>query len=171
MSVSLAWLATGEGSMRRGEYEIGEGHGVTSDTGLDQDEYALVPRYNVEVSAGGGALVEAEAVIGTMAFKREWLRRMGFEVAKLVLVTAKGDSMAPTICDGDILLVDLRQAEIVDGAIHVIRKDDHVLTKRLQLGNNDLVIVRSDNSIYSALETKIGELNVIGRVVWRGGRM
>lgn len=138
---------------------------------LDQDEYALIPRYAVEVSAGGGSLVDNEVMIGTMAFKREWLRRMGFEVGRLVLVTARGDSMEPTVSDGDLLLVDMRQAEIVDGAIHVIRSNDHILVKRLQMGMTGQVIVRSDNPRYSPMESTRDALQVVGRVVWRGGRM
>ena len=110
-------------------------------------------------------------VIGTMAFKREWLRRMGFEVKKLVLVTARGDSMVPTFADGDLLLVDLRQTDIVDGGVHILRNDGHLLAKRLQVCMGDQVIVRSDNNIYSAFDTKRDQLNVVGRVVWRGGRM
>lgn len=161
-NVRVEWLATGEGPKKRGEVE---------DSGLDLDVFALVPRYDVEVSAGGGTLVDGEAVIGAMAFKREWLKRMGLELQKLALVTTKGDSMEPTLIDGDIVLVDLRQTDITDGAIHVLRNDNGVLVKRLQLALNDQVIVRSDNKIYSALETTRDKLNVGGRVVWRGGRM
>ena len=161
-NVRVEWLATGEGPMKRGEAE---------GSGLDLEMFALVPRYDVEVSAGGGTLIEGEAVIGAMAFKREWLKRMGLELQKLALVTAKGDSMEPTLIDGDMVLVDLRQTDIVDGAIHVLRSDSGVLVKRLQLGLDNQVIVRSDNKIYSALETTRDKLNVVGRVVWRGGRM
>ena len=161
-NVRVEWLATGEGPMKRGEAE---------GSGLDLEVFALVPRYDVEVSAGGGALVEGEAVIGAMAFKREWLKRMGLELLKLALVTVKGDSMDPTLADGDVVLVDLRQTDITDGAIHVLRSDSGVLIKRLQLGLDNQVIVRSDNKIYSALETTRDKLNVVGRVVWRGGRM
>lgn len=167
---SIDWLLTGEGPMKRGE-EVREHYPVYDSSDLDQDEYALIPRYNVEVSAGGGALVDGEVQIGTMAFKREWLRRMGYEVGKLALVTARGDSMEPTVCDGDLLLVDMRQAEIVDGAIHVIRINDHLLAKRLQIGLTGQVIVRSDNVRYSPMESTRDALQVVGRVVWRGGRM
>lgn len=96
---------------------------------------------------------------------------MGFEVGKLVLVTALGDSIEPTVSDGDLLLVDMRQAEIVDGAIHVVRINDHLLAKRLQMGLEGQVIVRSDNARYSPMESTRDALQVVGRVVWRGGKM
>jgi phage repressor protein C with HTH and peptisase S24 domain len=158
---SIDWLVAGRGPMKRAE----------GGAGLDLEEYALVPRYNVEVSAGGGAIVEGEAVIGTMAFRREWLKRMGLELPKLAIVTVQGDSMEPTLIEGDVVLIDLRKTDIIDGAIHVLRNDGQPIIKRLQLGLADQVIIRSDNKIYSALETTRDKLNVVGRVVWRGGRM
>lgn len=141
-------------------------------SGIFPDEYALVPRYDVEVSAGHGSLIEEDSQpIESLAFRRVWLKRMGLVAAKLALVTAKGDSMEPTLADGDLLLIDLRQTSIVDGAIHVLRNNGNVLVKRLQRGLGDQIIVTSDNTIYRELETTADQLNVVGRVIWRGGRM
>lgn len=165
--VDLLWLATGKGGM-----EPGAGQAVPKgEETIPFDEFVLVPRYNVEVSAGGGALVDGEEVVGQMAFRKDWVRKMGLRAKDLVLVTAKGDSMEPTLSDGDILLVDLGQTDIVDGAIHVIRNDGHLLAKRLQLAFNDKVIVRSDNTIYRELEIDRADLKVVGRAVWGGGKM
>lgn len=136
------------------------------------EEYSLVPRYDVEVSAGGGSMVEDDRQpIESLAFRSAWLKRMGLVAAKLALVTTKGDSMEPTLADGDLLLIDLRQTVIVDGAIHVLRNNGDLLVKRLQRGLGDQVIVSSDNTIYRELETTVEKLNVVGRVIWRGGRM
>lgn len=136
------------------------------------EEYSLVPRYAVEVSAGHGSFLENdERPYESMAFRRQWVKRMGLTVDRLAVVTARGDSMEPTVADGDVLLVDLRQTGIVDGAIHVLRNNGDVLVKRLQRGFGDQVIVRSDNTIYRELEATVDQLNVVGRVVWRGGRM
>lgn len=162
--VTVSWLATGEGGMHPEDIHAG--------LVLDQDEYALVPRYDVQVSAGHGSLVENDSQpVESMAFRRDWIRKMGLSVSHLALVTARGDSMEPTLADGDLLLVDLRQSAITDGAIHVLRNDGNILVKRLQRGLGDQVIVLSDNKIYGALETTEAALNVVGRVFWRGGRM
>ncbi len=138
---------------------------------LDPAEYALVPLYDVRVSAGAGAFVESEEVVQNLAFRRVWLKKMGLEASKLALVSACGDSMEPTFSDGDLLLVDLRKVELKDGAIHVIRNNDHLLVKRMQVGLGDAVIIVSDNSRYRPLKTRRDCLDVIGRVVWRGGQM
>lgn len=176
--VSVEWLATGEGPMRRDEAMGGIREADTvwrsgaASADLDLDEYVLVPRYAIEVSAGGGSLVENDMQpFESMAFRRNWVKRMGLDVNRLAVVTTRGDSMEPTLSDGDIVLVDMRQTTIVDGAIHVLRNNGDVLVKRLQRGFGDQVIVRSDNRIYRELEAAVDELNVVGRVVWRGGRM
>ncbi|MDT8422090.1 MAG: helix-turn-helix transcriptional regulator [Desulfuromonadales bacterium] len=164
--VSIDWLLTGEGPMRRDEQP------VAATAGLDQDEFALVPRYAVEVSAGGGSVLEDDGKpFELLAFRRAWLKKLGLIVERLALVTARGDSMEPTLADGDVLLIDIHQVNIVDGAIHVLRNNGGLLIKRLQLGLGGQVIVRSDNPIYSALETTRDQLDVVGLVVWRGGLM
>lgn len=166
--VRASWLATGEGPMRPGEAKVQD---AQTDGNLDQDEYSLVPRYNVEVSAGHGAWPDREQVVEKMAFRRSWLQRLGLRVDSLVLVTARGDSMEPTFHDGDLLLVDLDQKQIIDGGISVIRSEETLLAKRMQVGFGDQVIVRSDNQIYHPLEISKDKLNIVGRVVWRGGKM
>lgn len=138
---------------------------------LDPAEYALVPLYDVRVSAGSGTFADSEEVVQNLAFRRVWLKKMGLEASKLALVTACGDSMEPTFSDGDLLLVDLRKIDLKDGAIHVIRNNDHLLVKRMQVGLGDAVIIVSDNSRYRPLKTSRDRLDVIGRVVWRGGQM
>jgi len=174
----MAWLATGEGAMLadpRGHSHSGEENltwGNLAEGVVLSGEYALVPRYDVEVSAGHGSFLENdEKPYESMAFRRQWVKRMGLIVDKLAVVTARGDSMEPTVADGDVLLVDLSQKGIIDGAIHVLRNNGDVLVKRLQRGFGDQVIVSSDNKTYRELETTVDVLNVVGRVVWRGGRM
>ncbi|GAB4554659.1 MAG: hypothetical protein Tsb0017_07030 [Geothermobacteraceae bacterium] len=139
--------------------------------GRDLDEYALVPRYAVEVSAGHGAWPDQEDVVERLAFKRSWLVKLGLKERNLVLVTARGDSMEPTFYDGDLLLVDVSQTGIVDGGVSVIRTDGLLLAKRLQAGFGDQVTVISDNARYKDIQTTKDQLNIVGRVVWRGGKV
>ena len=155
--------------MRLGELDGPTPH--QADGSLDQDEYDLVQRYNVEVSAGHGAWPDQERVVESMAFRRSWLHKLGLQTKNLVLVTARGDSMEPTFYDGDLLLIDLSQKNVVDGGISVIRNDGLLLAKRFQAGIGEQVFIRSDNPRYVSLEISKEKLNIVGRVVWRGGKM
>ncbi len=161
--VSLQWLATGEGPMRPGEKQ-----------GETDDEFALVPLYDVEVSAGHGAQIDQEQVKAQIAFRRDWLAQNGFNFNSLVSLTARGDSMEPTLKDGDLLLVDTSQKDVVEDGIYVLRLNNHLLAKRLQRLTDGTIIIKSDNPAYES-ETVPKDaaeaLHVIGRVVWTGRKI
>lgn len=139
---------------------------------LDSGDLVLVPSYGVEASAGNGAPVNDEHVIGRFAFKRSWLARKGLNPQHLAVVTARGDSMEPTVRDGDILLVDRNVTRISADGIYLIERDNELYCKRLQRLFDGGVTIMSDNPRYEAQQLA-GEaadaLNVTGRVIWIGG--
>lgn len=174
--VRLAWLASGEEPMVWGEVAAVSERTTRYEDAKDlQKEYVLVPRYNVRVSAGGGALVESEQVVDHLAFKSGWIRStMHMNPADLLLISAIGDSMYPTIREGDLLLVDKSQREVRDDAIYVMRLDNTLIAKRLQKLYNGSIQIKSDNKAYDAQlvpHDRVGMLYLIGRVVWVGGRV
>ena len=78
--------------------------------------------------------------------------------------------MEPTLRDGDEILVDRRPGPLRDG-VHVVRLDDAVLVKRIDTGRSGKIVLISDNTAYSPVELEAGEVDVLGRVVWKSGRM
>jgi phage repressor protein C with HTH and peptisase S24 domain len=138
------------------------------------DEYALVPMYLVEVSAGHGATVESERAVARLAFRRDWLDEIGVRANEIATVMASGDSMEPTIRDGDVLLVDTAHRQVVKDAIYVVRQDSLLFVKRLQRLYDGSLRISSDNQAYAS-ETvpkrDLDWLEIIGRVVWSGGRL
>lgn len=133
-------------------------------------EYQLVPRSSARPSAGHGMVVESEQIVDYMAFKREWLQRvLGISHQDIVLVEVRGDSMAGTLDDGDLVLVDMRQNRLDTSAVFVIRVGDALLVKRVQRKLNGSVVIKSDNQAYEP-ETLEGDqltnLKIMGRVVW-----
>lgn len=133
----------------------------------------LVPKLSVGASAGPGALMEVEALAGQIGFDDKWLKKLGCDPAQLSLIRVSGDSMAPTLLDGDDIMVDRGAATrpLRDG-IHVIRFDDVLMVKRLSPGHSERVAVLSDNPAYPNWPDMAGsELTIIGRVVWTGRRL
>lgn len=172
----LGWLASGEGPMKLDDaHQVTENHLHYADAADLEKEYVLVPRYNVKVSAGGGSLVENEQIVDHLAFKSVWIRTvMHLNPANLLLVSAMGDSMYPTIRQGDMLLVDKGQQEVRDDAIYVLQYDGILVAKRLQKLYDGSVQIKSDNKVYDTQLVpfdRVDRLNVIGRVVWCGGKM
>jgi phage repressor protein C with HTH and peptisase S24 domain len=133
-------------------------------------DWVDVPRLAVGASAGPGALPDGEEVFGTIRFSPRWLRSMGLRPEMLSAIVVSGDSMEPVLRDGDEILVDRDWRPLRDG-IHVVRLDDTVLVKRLESGRAGRIALLSDNPAYRPIECALEEIEVIGRVVWKGGRI
>jgi len=136
------------------------------------DSWALLPVYDTRASAGPGAEIDSETVIYRIAFREEWVRSVTqAPMADLAVIAVDGDSMEPTLRQGDTVLVDFGQKrpQRKDG-IYVIRTDGGLQVKRLQfeLASASLAIL-SDNKAYEPQHgVKPDDLAVVGRVIWLG---
>lgn len=145
------------------------------ETSTPDVEYVYVPRHAVQTSAGSGAVVNDESIVDSLAFKRDWIvRALGLDPARLALIDVAGDSMTPTISNGDLILLDTRPMTHRAEGIYVISHDNALLVKRLRVRLNGDVEIISDNPRYGS-ETITGEqltrLRIVGRVVWQGRRV
>jgi phage repressor protein C with HTH and peptisase S24 domain len=111
-----------------------------------------------------------EQPIGAFRFSSRWLRGQGFDPAMLSAIVVAGDSMEPTLRDGDEILVDRAQRPLRDG-VHVVRVDDALLVKRIDTSRPGVLTLMSDNPSYRPLELPPPDVQVIGRVVWKSGRL
>lgn len=161
---SIEWLATGND----GVFVVQEGAPGYSSSELFLEEFALIPGYRVQVSAGHGTLTQGEMEpCRHLAFRRKWLQWRGFAEKELAIVWAKGDSMEPTIANNDTLVVHLGRTHPVDGHIYVVRNDDQLWVKRLQVLPSAWLLL-SDNKHYEPIKVPKDEqhnFDVIGQVV------
>ena len=156
--VSVSWLITGRDEP---EARVEE---TVSDT-------VSIPYLDVRAAAGAGATGNSEAAIGSVSFPRAFLRSLGVNPANLRVLTARGDSMLPTISDGDPLVVDVSASRIGGAAIYVLVRDGEVIVKRAERRLNGSILVTSDNDRYPPEEINDASgiaLNVAGRVIWHG---
>lgn len=140
---------------------------------LDLDAYVKVPRYNVHVSAGNGAIVyDVEEKEKPQTFRRQWVEQQGWQESELMNIYADGDSMEPTIMDHATLLVNRGETRIRDNRVYVIRFGDAVRVKRLFARLDGGIKVVSDNPEYDDVEVTpdlMEHIQIIGRVVWQAG--
>lgn len=136
---------------------------------VNQD-WLEIPRLAVGASAGPGALGAVEEPIGAFRFSARWLRGLGFDPAMLSAIQVEGDSMEPLLRDGDEILVDQTPRPLRDG-IHVVRVGDALLVKRVQTGVPGKLILESANPAYRPIELDPADVHVVGRVVWKSGRI
>jgi hypothetical protein len=133
-----------------------------------------VPRLALGASAGSGSLEEDEVAAGALAFDTRWLRDLGGQPDMLSLIRVDGESMAPTLNDGDDIMVDRSDgAERLRDGIYVLRMDDVLMVKRVALApGRGRFSVRSDNPLYPTWEDIDPALvAIVGRVIWAGRRV
>lgn len=138
--------------------------------GCSVDEFGLIPvREDIEVSAGGGAVVGDEAKSQyCLAFRKDWLQNRGLKEKELHVVFARGDSMEPTISDKDSLLVNTAEKDPLDGHIYVIRSGEMLWVKRVQRLLDGSLLLISDNKVYPPMKLDLNDncdIEVIGKVV------
>jgi phage repressor protein C with HTH and peptisase S24 domain len=136
----------------------------------DRGDWVEVPRISLEASAGPGATAAEEIPFDAFRFSRRWLRENGLEPAQLSAIRVMGDSMDPLLRDGDEILVDRTPRPFREG-VHVIRLGEALHVKLLQAVPPGRLRLISKNAAYEPVEVPMSDVDVVGRVVWKGGRI
>jgi repressor LexA len=121
-----------------------------------------VPYLAARAAAGRGIAAD-DRLLRTEPFAARLLREAGVAPAQASMITAEGESMAPTILSGDRLLVDGAARTVRDGAIFVVRRADELSVKRLERAAGALRLV-SDNPAFDPVLVPLAEVTVIGAV-------
>jgi phage repressor protein C with HTH and peptisase S24 domain len=136
----------------------------------DRGDWVEVPRISLEASAGPGATAAEEIPFDAFRFSRRWLRENGLEPAQLSAIRVMGDSMDPLLRDGDEILVDRTPRAFREG-VHVVRLGEALHVKLLQAVPPGRLRLISKNAAYEPVEVAMSDVDVVGRVVWKGGRI
>lgn len=139
---------------------------------LEGTDFAPVHRLDINLSAGSGAENGDYNVIETLAFRRDWLDKMGVQASEAVLVKVVGDSMQPGLHDGDLALVDTTVKATRSGHVYAVTDiDAQTLVKRIDTLGSEGLLLRSDNPEFPPL-IRLGDdasrVIIHGRVVWSG---
>lgn len=148
---------------------------------LDGADYAHIPLHDAMLAAGAGCDNSAEQIIDQLAFRRDWLKRIGVTAGSARLARVQGDSMQPTMWPGDMILIDtqrttpaIRSKDSKDhrrSPIYAMIDDGEARVKRIERPAPDIMMLISDNPDYSP-ELRQGKdiqsIKIIGKVVWWG---
>lgn len=152
----------------------GEGAAVTSTaTAAEQLGMTLIPQIDLHFALGGGSFVEGPINTTMVAYRTDWLNHITRgRQADVFLTKGDGDSMIPTILDGDDVIVN-RAERIIDkqDKLWALGYGDLVSIKRVMRLANGRYQLNSDNHAVWPTEALEEELRVIGRVIWIGRRM
>lgn len=153
-----------------------------SERGSPQDEneanfrvppgHLEIDRYDLHASAGNGSKQFDERSASRWTIPRELLRGYGGNGETLMSTDIVGDSMEPTLQDGQAIIVD-KSARFDREAVYLLTVGDELFVKRLrrvpgQDGEMSLSLI-SDNPAYP--EVTLGpdtqeRVRIIGRVIW-----
>ena len=128
---------------------------------------AQVRRLDVAASAGPGGLADDDRLLGGELFDPRLLASLGVREDQSAMLRAQGDSMVPTIHDGDRMLIDERDRKLTArGGIFVVRLDGALMVKRVAK-TGDGIAVTSDNPEFPPVPLqKPDAVEILGRVVW-----
>ena len=168
LKIDLNWLLTGRGEMEPRPARRGAGD--------DDERHVFVAKVQGAVlSAGPGKVSwEHEEVDHSHGFQRAWMRDKGLNPERCRIIQIAGDSMSPYLQDGDVVLVSLGHREIKSGEVYAIAVGDELRVKRLnRRADGGLDIISDNRSPQYPTEhidaRSVERVNVIGKVVWRGG--
>lgn len=157
--VDLNWLLAGDGG--RAVARSGDAVGI--------------PRYSAQPSAGDGTVALSQDIDDYFTVSRDWLSRYAPANARIGMLEARGDSMLPTIADGDVLIVsfDIDRQDVANGGVFVITYEGNLFVKRLQIMIDGTVQIMSDNKLYDtekvSREMADEHMQVHAQVIWSGG--
>lgn len=151
-------------------------------TGIEIEEYSFVKKVEARPSAGGGSLQNSGQEVMRLAFRTDWLTsKTTSNPQQLVLMEVHGDSMHPTLEDGDTVLVDQGNdaKKLIDGKVYVIGygNDGDVFIKRFRSAPGRLLFM-GDNQDESYRNITIlqgqdqpDRFKVFGKVIWAAKEM
>lgn len=157
LNVNPQWLATGQGDMTAQPFlhsNINPNFEPVSDwddtTPLEADEFAIPFYKDFGVACGHGTDSTAhDDEKRRLRMSRATIERIGSHHDRIFATLADGDSMSPTINDGDTIWVDMSKESIKDGKIFVFEYGGLFMCKRLyRLPNNGLRVVSDNADVY-----------------------
>lgn len=137
------------------------------------DEIVLIPFIDAALGAGPGVENHSEEVRDLHQYTASWVAKRGLLVPALRRCKIAGDSMRPTLWDGDVALVNTAEKRIINGKVYAYLLDGEARVKRLFKQFDGRIRVTSDNpdkNLYpDEFLTPATMPEMIGRVVDRSG--
>lgn len=137
---------------------------------IQHHEFEYIPKVKATLGAGA-SLVASGDVKQAYAFRKEFVQHIG-KPSDLVLFEVVGDSMQPTLEDGDTVLINKSDKHVINGKLYACRIDNELMVKKLFKEPGRLRVV-SENESHGEFCISISnesqeEFDIIGRIRWVG---
>lgn len=186
LGVNQQWLATGEGPMLPVIAEA-SGTGPTARFGTpvaslgDDDplseDYIQIKETEVRFAAGNGRQAHFDEVSESVprTYRRSWFVQEGINPEQARCFKVHGESMEPFLFDGDTVLVNLAERDIINGKVYAIRYGDELRIKRVYRKIDGGLVLHSDNPAFLPRDEDVPpaivqeHIGIIGRVRDKSG--
>lgn len=187
--VSASYLLTGEKSDRRkiiSSFDPDLSYGMEEEGGVSsQLKDGQIPEIDVKAGMGGGGeIMIANQTTNAMTVSTEIIRdfwrvpehllvKMNVLASNVAVLPAYGDSMSPTINDGDAVFIDISHRIPSPPGIYAIADElGGVIIKRLEVvsrpGAEEIKVeIISDNPHHKARILNLDEIVILGRYIGR----
>lgn len=139
--VNLEWLALGIGDMDEAKPQAVK-HDINLQASNDETFIEIEDCREVRLSAGGGAFNNGYEEITTTKVERAWLQSRRLKAKDCAMFLVSGESMYPTLKDGEEIIVDRSKRELTEGKIFVLNHNGSMLVKKVQFtyGGVELIL-------------------------------
>lgn len=132
--------------------------------------FIQIPMVMLRLSAGvTGFQTEPDHSDATIGMRRSWIERTGFKPGNLIAIHVKGDSMEPSLYEGDIVILNTADTQPIDGQVFAVNYEGEAVVKRLSRDAGDWWLT-SDNPDQRKHPRKVCRGDaclIIGRVVYK----
>lgn len=166
LGVSVSWLQFGQSLVA-----------PAATTGLVNDinssyTHKKIMIYNLDLSAGSG---NAQWVLSEpdepLLIRNSWFKSKNFLSSDLRAMRVKDNSMSPHLENNDIVIINIKDIDPIDGEIYAVIYNDRFFIKRLKQTGEGIHLI-SSNSDYEPIKVfnaDTDKFQILGRKVWRGG--
>ncbi len=165
------WLETGEGRMHEPAKARRQARSEPHESIPELANYERVPVFDIRMAARRDPFGDDDSAVSFALFRSEWLRNLTrTPFSQLAVVQMSGDSMEPTLANGDHALVDTAQLNLRREGVYALQLDDTMLIRRVTTHpTTKRVSITSDNGRYQTFEDLDPDaLQALGRVIWIG---
>ncbi len=168
IGIRQAWLLAGDGPIKVDESVSGN---LESQRPAPRpSDFSPVKGVKSVLGSGTGRLIEDELSEDICWFRTDWLLRKG-RIPCMRLARVSGDSMFPTLVDGDLVLFDTSKTEPLDGKIMVVGIDDLLYIKRLRVSPEGFFLVSDNRAVYEPWRINLDTARFLGLVLWHCGEL
>lgn len=134
-------------------------------SGTKPDDYFQVPFREAEGGMGGGCHVGSRKIFSHISLSKSFLLQKTNNLDKLSFIHASGDSMYPTIVPDAAVLIDESQIKPINNRIYYIMLNNCYYIKRLEVKDEQVIAIISDNGNKREELTEADRLEIFGRAI------